>query len=366
MRFRIIAVGFAVLIFLPMLDQVLGLSRGFQSTENRQQQPAPALNVLHVRSFIADFDRYYKENFGWRNVLFYAFSHWKYYGLGQSPLPEKVVAGKNGWFYLGNSENRVIDQHRGLLPLPTDTLRAITDRLTQQQQLLARQGIALYVLIAPDSHTIYSEHLPDRLLPSARPSRLDQFLAYSRQHSTVPIVDIRDTLLVSKNRYRLYYQTDTHWNNVGTLIGCAALLNAIRPARPLLEPVALSEYAIKKQRGIGGDLVSLFMFKEKIRDSVYYDIQPVARLKPQPTDTILNPTGGYPSFRFGGQNPRQPRLLLIGDSFSHSLMEILPGYFSASYFVRSSHLDLKLIRAERPDVVVVEIVERNLNRLREL
>ena len=366
MRSRILAVGFAVLIFLPMLDQVLGLSQGFQSTENRQQQPAPAFSIKHPRSFIADFDRYYKENFGWRNVLFYAFSHWKYYGLGQSPLPEKVVAGKNGWFYLGNSENRVIDQHRGLLPLPADTLRAITDRLAQQQQILARQGIALYVLIAPDSHTMYPEHLPDRLLPSVRPSRLDQFLAYSRQHTTVPIVDIRDTLLAAKNRYRLYYQTDTHWNNVGTLIGCAALLNAIRVARPRLEAVTLPNYTIKKQRGIGGDLVSLFMFKEKIRDSVYYDIQPVARLKPQPADTIPDPSGGYPAFRFGGQDPRQPRLLLVGDSFSNSLMEMLPGYFSASYFVRSRHLDPALIKAERPDVVVVEIVERNLNWLREL
>ncbi len=366
MRSRILAVGFTVLIFLPMLDQVLGLSQGFQRTENRQQQPAPALHFPHVRSFIADFDRYYKENFGWRNALFYAFSHWKYYGLGQSPLPEKVVAGKNGWFYLGNSENRVIDQHRGLMPLPTDTLRAITDRLAQQQKVLARQGIALYVLIAPDSHTIYPEHLPDRLRPPARPSRLDQFLAYSRQHTTLPIIDIRDTLLSAKNRYRLYYQTDTHWNNAGTLIGCAALLNAIRPARPTLEPVALTNYQIRQERGIGGDLVSLFMFKQKIRDSVYYDITPVDRLKPQPTDTIPNPSGGYPSFRFSGQNPRQPRLLLVGDSFSHSLMEILPGYFSASYFARSRHLDPKLIQSERPDVVVVEIVERNLTWLREL
>ena len=366
MRSRILAIGFAVLILLPMLDQVSGLSRGFQSTENRQQQPAPALHFPHVRSFIADFDRYYKENFGWRNALFYAFSHWKYYGLGESPLPEKVVAGKNGWFYLGNSENRVLDQHRGLLPLPTDTLRAIANRLTQQQQTLARQGIALYVLIAPDSHTIYPENLPDRLQPSARPSRLDQFLAYSRQHTAVPIIDIRDTLLTTKKRYRLYYQTDTHWNNIGTLIGCAALLNAIRPARPMLEPVSLPNYTIKEQRGIGGDLVSLFMFKEKIRDSIYYDVQPVARLKPQPTDTIPNPTGDYPAFRFSGKNPRQPRLLLVGDSFSHSLMEILPGYFSASYFVRSRHLDPALIKSERPDVVVVEIVERNLNWLREL
>jgi alginate O-acetyltransferase complex protein AlgJ len=366
MRSRTLAIGFVVLILAPIISQILGLSLGFNSTENRHQQPVPAFSLRHPRSFVHEFDQYYKENFGLRNALFYAFSHWKYYGLGQSPLPEKVVVGKNGWFYLGNSENRVIDQHRGLLPFSTDMLRAIANRLTMHQQTLARQGKTLYVFVALDSHTIYSENLPDQLLPYARPSRLDQFVQYMSQHTAVPIVDVRDTLLATKNHYRLYYQTDTHWNNAGTLVGCAALLNAIRPARPTLERLALPNYKIEKQRGLGGDLVSLFMLQKKIKDSVYYDITPIARLKAQPTDTIPNPLGGYPSYRFSGLDSRQPRLLLVGDSFSHSLMDYLPGYFSASYFIRSRHLDPKLIQSERPDVVVVEIVERNLNWLREL
>ncbi|GAB3899718.1 hypothetical protein GCM10028825_50220 [Spirosoma agri] len=74
----------------------------------------PSLHFPHVRSFAHQFDPYYKENFGWRNALFYLYSRWKFCVLGVSPLPEKVVIGKKGWLFLGNTGNNVLDQHRGL------------------------------------------------------------------------------------------------------------------------------------------------------------------------------------------------------------------------------------------------------------
>lgn len=366
MRARILTIGFAILLLLPLIDQVLGLSRSIKSTENRQLQPPPTLHFPHVRSFVSDFDRYYKENFGWRNALFYVFSNWKYYVLDQSPLPEKVVAGKNGWFYLGNSENRVIDQHRGLLPFSVDTLEAITRHLTQHQLALAQRGIKLFVLIAPDSHSIYPENLPDQLRPQTKESRLDQFMDYARRHSSVPIIDIRDTLLATKRQFTLYHQTDTHWNNMGTLIGCAALLKKMAQTEPSLELPSWRNYTIREERGAGGDLVSLFMLQQKIRDSVHYEIEPIARLKSHPTDTIPNHQGGFPAIRFCGPDSRKSRLLFIGDSFSYSMMQYLPSYFSRAYFVRDHHIDPALVNAEQPDVIVVEIVERNLNWLKAL
>src|ERR1051325_1041106 len=115
-RPTLLAFVFGILLLLPTLDQIFGLTSRFGSTENRQISKIPPLNFPHVRSFTRQFDQYYKENFGWRNALFYAYSRWKLNVLGESPLPEKVVVGKNGWFYLGNSYNNVINQHRGLQP----------------------------------------------------------------------------------------------------------------------------------------------------------------------------------------------------------------------------------------------------------
>lgn len=359
-RAKIAAVAFAVLLLLPTLDQTLGLSARFRSTENRNLNAAPPLNFPHVRTFARLFDQYYKENFGWRNALFYVYSRWKLRVLGESPLPEKVVVGKQGWFYLGNSYNHVVDQHRGLLPLSADSARLIADHLTYRRQQLARQGARLYVLIAPDSHTIYPEHLPDRLQAGAGPSRLD-VLKQAMSKTSVPFVDIRDTLRAAKQNYVVYHRTDTHWNDYGTLVGCAALLDRIRQDYPALTPVRRADYAIQQQRGAGGDLVNMLTLQNEVKDPVHYVIQPISTLTARQTATVPNAGSGFPSTRFAGPGGRStPKLLLLGDSFSHSMMQFLPGYFRESYFVRGNRLDPALVRTERPDIVVVEVVERNL------
>ena len=362
-RIRIVAFGYIVLLLLPTLDQVTGLSARFSSTENRQLTGLPPLNFPHVRSFVRQFDRYYKENFGWRNALFYVYSRWKLNVLGESPLPEKVVVGKNGWFYLGNSYNKVLDQHRGLQPLSADSARFIADHLLMRQQELARQGVKLYIFIAPDSHTIYPEYLPDHLQPSRSPSRLD-VLKQAVSQTTVPFVDIRDTLRSAKRDHIVYYQTDTHWNDYGTLIGCAALLDRMRKDRPSIQPVQLSDYQIERQRGSGGDLTTMLTVQNEMKEPVFYYIKPNPNRIARQTGTVPNEVSGFPSTRLVGSGT--DRLLFIGDSFSHSMMDFLPAYFGKSYFVRGSTLDANLIRAERPDVVVVEVVERNISNLARL
>ena len=360
LRPRLLAIAFAILIILPTLDQVLGLSSRFSSTEKRRLDGMPALRFPHVRSFVRQFDQYYKENFGWRNALFYAYSRWKFNVLGQSPLPEKVVVGKNGWLYLGNSYNKVMDQHRGLQPLSADSARRIADHLLRRQEELAKQGTRLYVLIAPDSHTIYPEFLPDQLQQSQYPSRLD-ILREAIAQTDLRFVDIRDTLRAAKKDNLVYYQTDTHWNEYGTLIGCAALLDRIRHDQPSLPPVRLADYHIEQQKGGAGDLTTMLTLQDEHKDPVYYYIKPSPERTAHQTALVPNETIGFPSTRFAG--PGVGRLLFIGDSFSHGMMQYLPGYFSESYFVRGSKLDPTLVKSERPSVVVIEVVERNLYQL---
>lgn len=362
-RFKIAAFAFAGLLLLPTFDQLLNLSGAFKSTENRRQSTLPPLHFPHVRSFVRQFDQYYKENFGWRNALFYTYSRWKLNVLGQSPLPEKVVVGKHGWFYLGNSYNHVVDQHRGLLPLSADSARLIARHLTAVQQQLARQGIRFYVFIAPDSHTIYPEYLPSELTPGAQPSRLD-VLARAMQQTPVPFIDSRDTLLAAKKEHIVYYQTDTHWNDYGTLVGSVALLNRIRQDIPQLPVPRPTDYRIEKQRGLGGDLTTMLTVQDQHKDPVYYDIKPTPERTAHQLAEVPNPVSGFPSVRFANTTAdRLPRLLFIGDSFSHSMMQFVPGYFQAAFFMRARHLDPAVVAAEKPGVVVVEIVERNINEL---
>lgn len=366
-RSRILAFGFAALLLLPTFDQILGFSEQFQSTENKRNT-RPELHFPHVRSFVKQFDPYYKENFGFRNALFYVYSRWQLWGLNQSPLPEKVVVGKQGWFFLGDSYNNVIKQHRGLMPLSADSGRLIANHLAQRQAELARQGIKLYVLIAPDSHSIYPEFLPDRLAHTTGPTRLDVLRQAVTTQTNVSFIDLRDTLRAAKKDEVVYYQTDTHWNDYGTLVGSAALLNRIQRDVPTLRPVQKNDFLITKMKGGTGDLVRMMALQDAIRDPFFYEIKPappvLARKVAEIPNTETGPnSSGFPSVRFVGPSPAAPKLLFIGDSFSHSMMPLVAGYFRESYFARSRFLSPALVQQQKPDVVVVQIVERNLGWL---
>jgi hypothetical protein len=364
-RFRAVLTGvcFSILLLMPTVDQWLHLSARFQSTEKRALAARPTLNFPHVKTFVHQYEQYFNENFGWRNALFYAYSCWKLNLLGESPLPEKVVIGKRGWFYPGNHFAKIVDQHRGVDPIQSSELRAINDKLTYYQRQLARQGARLYVMVVPDSYTIYPENLPDKIKRHSGPSNLDQLRTYLAQRSAVPVIDVQPALSNAKKARPVYCQTDTHWNNFGSLVASLAMVDRVRQDFPQLTGPRLADYTIKPVPGVGGDLTTMMALHSVHRDSVQYVITPRKSLRARQTANIPNPEMNLPSSRFTGPRPAMPRLLFIGDSFSYSMNQFVPQYFGESLLVRSRRLDLALARAERSDIVVVEIVERNLREL---
>lgn len=361
----LISIGFVLILAAPLVDQWAGWSAGFKSTEKRILTPFPRFNFPHVKTFIAQFDQYYKENFGWRNALFYQYSQWKYKALSSSPLPEKVIAGKKGWFYPGNSMSRVAEQHRGLLPIRQDTLVSIARHLKNLQDSLSKQGSKLYVLVAPDSYTIYPENLPDYFPKKRQVSNFDRFKAYMAQHSTVPVIDVRNKLVASKAKHVIYCQTDTHWNDYGSLLATLTSVDRIRQDFPYLVKPDLSNYNVTPQQGVGGDLVTMLALNREVADSVSYKIKPAPFLLARNTE-INDKGNSLPAQRFvreGKDSLQMPKLLLVGDSFSYSMDQFLSGYFSESYMVRSHKFDLNLAKTERPNIVLIEIVERNIGLL---
>ncbi|UFH55851.1 alginate O-acetyltransferase AlgX-related protein [Spirosoma sp. KNUC1025] len=359
---KMLAWGFAVLLALPTLDQWLGLSSGFASTEKRILTPFPTFQYPHIQTFIAQFNQYYKENFGWRNALFYQYSQWKYHVLHTSPLPEKVVVGKNGWFYPGNSMNQILDRHQGL-PINPDTLAAVAQRLTNYQQQLAAQGTKLYILIAPDSYTVYPENLPDHLQTKDSQANFNRIRDFLRSHTTVPVVDVRNALTAAKVNHVVYCQTDTHWNFYGSLIATLTLVDQIRQDFPQIPKPRLADYQVQALKGYGGDLTTMLAMNQELTDSIQYKITLPDYLRVRQTESTKPRETDLPSERFVSLSTNLPKLLLLGDSFSYWMNQFVPGYFRESYLVRNHQLDMNLARAERPDIVVIEIVERNIDFL---
>lgn len=366
-RFFLISLGFVTILLLPALDQFANFSARFVSTEKRRPAQLPTFHFPHLRTYIHDFNQYYKENFGWRNALFYQYSRVKYYALGTSPLPQKAILGKNGWFFPGNDISNVVDQHLGLQPLSAETLQRIAQKLRDKQQQLAAAGIKFYVVVAPDSYSIYPEELPDHIRRALATSNFDLLKTYITRHTSVALLDVRPALLAAKSTRATYLQTDTHWNEYGALVAAMAIARRVKQDFSSIHVPSEKEYSIQERRGSSGDLVCMLAMNGEVSDAVAYHITPPARVSAKETGQVDNTeVGGLPSQRFIGANAATPRLLFIGDSFTLSLAHVLPGFFATAYMTRSGLLHDELIRAEKPDVVIFEIVERNLAGLADL
>ncbi len=365
-RFTLTAVGFAMLLCMPVLDQLFGLSAGFESTEKRILAPVPALQFPHLKTYVAEFNQYYKENFGWRNALFYQYSHWKYYVMHVSPLPEKVVVGKNGWFYPGNSLNKVADKHRGLTRISPAKLQAIASRLTTIQRQCAVQDTWLYLFIAPDSYSIYPENVPTNFQIGTEQSDMDRLKQYLYQHTTIPLIDPRSALIRDKERHVVYRQTDTHWNNYGALIASLLLVERLRQDFPAIPNPCLSNYRINSEQGVGGDLTTMLALNRKMTDSVDYRIEAIPSLRASETERVEHNFGKLPDQRFTTPSRGGPSLFLVGDSYTYSMNQFVPGYFSKTFVVRSNRLNMTQVKQEKPAILVIEIAERDMNFLADL
>ncbi|CCH02399.1 hypothetical protein FAES_4400 [Fibrella aestuarina BUZ 2] len=364
---------FFIILFLPTVSYFLGVTPE-QTMESKSNVQTTGRGGTYIKNKLRQINSYYVGNFGGRTALVYCHNVLNYFLLKQSPIPEQVLLGKDGWLFAGDQTGYVIKQHIGLFSLSADSARIIADHLLAVQQKLKQKSIKFYVLIAPDSHSIYSEKLPDLLQQNKvdkaagyRPETPHDVLSSTMsRYPELSYIDLRDTLIQAKRLAPVYQKTDTHWNNYGALIGCAVLMDHMRLHFPYLKPIRKEDYRYTKVPGDGGDLAGLMMLRKQVREPYLYGVEPKNPLKAREVKVSSRSATGYPDRQWIGPDTTQPRLMLFGDSFTTSVAFFLPAYFGESYFVRQSTLDWKRIEAEKPDAVVVEIVERNLRALSRL
>src|SRR5205823_146236 len=136
--------------------------------------------------------------------------------------------------------------------------------LTDWQQLLetrrdwlSRRGIKYLFVIPPDKHSIYPEYLPKWLAKRASQTKLDQFFAHMKAHSSVPVVDLRPPLEHAKKTTGVYLCTDSHWNTFGGFVGYRSTILALANQMPGLEPLLYEAFDWKAKPTPGGDLANM-------------------------------------------------------------------------------------------------------------
>ena len=365
---------FAVLIWLPTADSFNGMDITRQPSENRALAPKPRLNRLDfsgVQSYAAATELYFNDHFGFRKRLLRWFQQWKS-RLFRDPDPgmKRVITGQNGWLFFAQQE--MIEHYLGTAKFSTAQLQAWQKLLEKRRDWLAARGIKYLFVIPPDKHNIYSEQLPvwlQNAAPANRETKLDQFLKFMKEHSTVEVLDLRQPLLAAKATAPTYLQNDTHWNAFGAFIGCQEVIKTLTRQFPDLPPLRLDDFTWTNTPVSSGDLARMLLGADAPEKN-YFTFTP----KPSVLVPLVRPvTNLVLQWNMHNSNavsvvaenpaPLTETAVVFHDSFFGNRWRLFFGgsFKRVLYVWEDREFNAQIIEDNHPKIVVSEMLERFFN-----
>lgn len=354
MKFNCKRIGtllFCILFFCLCAFFSLGmLIPGASSAVEGAEMPALITDGRISDGFGNDFETWFSKRFAFRGTVVDLFSSLKeqLFRTGN----DQVIVGEDGFLFFDDTLDSFLREN----PLTDAEVAQIGDALSDLSDYADEHGAHLLFVCAPNKNTVYPEYMPARYrrhaASSNRMSDLDRVYAYLDDLGTVDYLDLRPVLTEAKEEALLYHKRDSHWNGYGAHIAYAAIMEHL--SLPIPDFSALPRTAVKTHEG---DLDRL-LYPGMVRydDDILYEYEGqfiyTSAFSTQMDMTITTRSAGTA----GG-------LLCFRDSFASAMLGDLAISFSGAQFERAVPYRIDLLPTLKADVVIVEIVERNLRTL---
>lgn len=346
--FAILA-AFALGLGAPLVDLALRSSdaRGpARELRSAAKLPSTPQSLEEAVAFPRQFDNWYEDHFGLRDVLLRTHNRAKWLGLGVSPTP-KLVLGHSGWVF--SSEGFALDDHRGAAPLSPGALEAWRTMLEQRRDWLAQRGVHYVFAIAPYKSQVYNDELEPRFarLGPARNQQLAEFMA---RNSSVRIVDLESAVRAARADDRgddlTYFPYGTHWTDRGAYAGYVELVSALAERFPELTPLPREAFEVR-DGPTQGDSWAGRVYLEGLLEQRNLEW------------SVRTPSARYsgnfreePQFVSDRADRAGPRALVYHDSFTLPMRPWLAEHFSHLVCDWTHTPIVQRIEAEKPDVLI--------------
>ena len=341
----VLIVLFLVLSLLPWLGMYLfGESK---ASANEILASKPVLvdrdGRLNTR-VLNDTSDYIADRFAFRQKLVTVWSALNA-KLFHSSAEEQVVLGTQGWLYY----EPTIDDYIGR-SMSAEELEHAAAYLASLQRAAESRGARFVFTIAPNKNSLYAENMPSYIPANHGGSNAECLKPYLEEYS-VNYIDLFSVF--EGNEEVLYYRTDSHWTDRGAALAADALLGAMA--------VESNFFSGPFSTGGGhrGDLYEmLYPAGKELEESEEYE-------KGFSYTLSGDPKGGNALKIVSSNEGKEAVLLCWRDSFGISLYPYLAESFGEASFLRSGSYDMTMIDKTGADVVLIELVERNLPTLAE-
>jgi hypothetical protein len=355
-----------VALIVSAFAGIFGTLREQSTTfEKREAAASPALprTLGELRTYPAQLERFLDDRFGLRQVLVRLDHFAKVMVFGVSPVA-KVLIGKSGWLYFKGEDAKAFDQwYRGIDGLSAAEVAALREEWLKRSEFLASRGIPFLLVIVPEKYSVYPEFLPDWTVPLTSETTLDRIVGDLKHYPQLHVIDLRGVLRATKPAERVYYQTDSHWNYLGAMVGYAELMReAMRLVPGLTVAPAQRPPYVAGVDYYSGDLSQMLGLPRHLREE---DIAPLGKILATPQARCARrdaaaETADIEVYVYRCPDAPPFTALVYRDSNAIPLIPMLAENFSRSTFVSSAQLDAALVDRLKPDIVVVEMVERTL------
>lgn len=340
---------FISVCMLALLAPLVGMSfaKTTATTEKRSLAEPPEIIVdgkLNI-GFLGDAGKYFEDHFAFKNQFVAADSTVQSSAFKTSCV-DTVVVGKNGWLYYTDSVDDYLARHT----LNDRQAFDVSYNLSIIQKKMLQQDIDFYFTVAPDKSSLYGENMPYYL--SIKVGNENNYSKISKGLDALGINYI-DLFSAFENQDEvLYLKQDSHWNENGAVLAYNTICDAI--------DIAHNDYSetpqLRTKSKIGDLSSALYSVAAKSEwDSTY---QYPSQYK------IINEAENFEAELVETKNNNaQKSLLMFRDSFGNTLSPyIAEDYKSACFSKNTVYLLDSYIEKCKPDTVLVEIVERNLDR----
>lgn len=371
----IIAIEMLMMIVIPLVT--FNWTQGKVSVaENRKLRTFPTIfdvNGELNEHLIGDFNAWFQDNIGLRDALINLSSIISF-NFFHTSTSEKVEIGKEGWLFYAVDNN--LDIVNNTYPdFEEEQMGEYCQRLIEVQKKLKRQGREFVFAIPPSKVSIYPEYIQSGDF-GLQQTPADLFADYLEAHSDIKVIRLKDALLAAKkeSKEELYYKTDTHWNPYGSYLGYRKIIDDLNNWGLLnSDPLEAELYENGPYTGDMANMMGVVNFKgEKFSEKNSKEISLV-----NPQVTAVTSGEKYDAFIalkesegiskectmwVNASKKEAPKLLFYGDSMiALCNISYIAENFSETAFVWSYTINQDMIDLIDPDIIVLDISERELS-----
>ncbi|MCP1101235.1 hypothetical protein M2454_000373 [Aequitasia blattaphilus] len=311
-----------------------------ENTENKELAKKPELNL----EFLSESGDYFSDHFAGRQELITMDSMLRYQLFGVSGQ-DIVIAGEDNWLYY---KDTLKDYQRVNLFSPRMT-HNIVKVVSLMEEYADSHNAKFGFMIAPNKNTLYPEHMPSYYGQIDGDTNMDQVLEECESQG-VNALDLREAFFQEEET--LYHQRDSHWNNKGAALAQDGLLTFLDKSHTVYQ-----EEDFESRKDFTGDLDRILYPKNQSKEVEFYTKSDWNYSYDQEVDDMMKMV-------IQTQNSEgEDSLLMFRDSFGNALIPFLAEEYGQGYFSRIIPYRVDSVVSMGANTCVLEIAERNIDRL---